>query len=136
MRLIKLENLKYLLEVNFCASVILLLAGSFLSVSDDHSLFEFKSDLYGALDNNLRMIMVYLGMTEIVILIYCFMRKNFRSIILVGFFLILMVGSMEFYGEINTVEIDNNFSIFFFYTGISHMLFGVIEDILNNSQQL
>ena len=136
MRFIKVENLKYLLEVNFYASVILLLAGSFLSVSDNHSLFEFKEDLYGALNNNLRMIMVYLGMTEIVILIYCFMRKNFRSIILVGFFLILMVGSMEFYGEINTVEIDNNFPIFFFYTGISHMLFGVIEDILNNSQQL
>ncbi len=133
MKLINLENLKYLLEVNFYASVILLLAGSFLSVSDNHSLFEFKEDLYGALDNNLRMIMVYLGMTEMVILIYCLIRKDFRSMILVGFFLILMVGSMEFYGEINTVEIDSNFPIFFFYTGISHILFGVIEDILKNS---
>ena len=133
MRFIKVENLTYLLEVNFYASVILLLAGSFLSVSDNHSLFEFKEDLYGALNNNLRMIMVYLGMTELVILIYCFIKKNFRSMILVGFFLILMVGSTEFYGEINTIEIDSNFPIFFFYTGISHVLFGVIEDIVKNS---
>ncbi|MEI8209304.1 MAG: hypothetical protein WCG16_08880 [Methylococcales bacterium] len=133
MRFIKVENLKYLLEVNFYASVILLLAGSFLSVSDNHSLLEFKEDLYGALNNNLRMIMVYLGMTELVILIYCFIKKNFRSMILVGFFLILMVGSTEFYGEINTIEIDSNFPIFFFYTGISHVLFGVIEDIVKNS---
>ena len=44
----------------------------------------------------------------------------------VGFFLILMIGSMEFYGEINSIEIDENFPLFFFYTGISHILFGVM----------
>ncbi len=47
----------------------------------------------------------------------------------VGFFLILMIGSMEFYGEINTVAIDEHFPIFFMYTGMSHILFGVMADI-------
>jgi len=47
----------------------------------------------------------------------------------VGFFLILMIGSMEFYGEINTIEIDENFPLFFLYTGLSHILFGIMVNI-------
>ena len=106
-----------------------------LSVSGSYSIFEFNEDLYGALDNNLRMIMVYLAVTEIVILIYCFLRKNFQVMIPVGFFLILMIGSMEFYGEINTIEIDENFPLFFFYTGLSHILFGVMAIIERNKTE-
>jgi hypothetical protein len=40
---------------------------------------------------------------------------------------------MEFYGEINTIEIDDNFPLFFLYTGISHILFGVMANIEKNS---
>jgi hypothetical protein len=123
------KSVKFLLEANFYLSVIVLLAGCFLSVSDNYSLFAFNEDLYGALDNNLRMIMVYLAITEIVILLYCYFRKNFRVMIPVGFFLILMIGSMEFYGDINSIEIDDSFPLFFLYTGISHILFGVVIDI-------
>jgi hypothetical protein len=123
------KSVKFLLEANFYLSVIVLLAGCFLSVSDNYSLFAFNEDLYGALDNNLRMIMVYLAITEIVILLYCYFRKNFRVMIPVGFFLILMIGSMEFYGDINSIEIDDSFPLFFLYTGVSHILFGVVIDI-------
>jgi hypothetical protein len=127
------QSIKFLLEVNFYISAIVLLAGGILSVSESYSIFEFNEDLYGALDNNLRMIMVYLAMTEGVILVYCFFRKNFQVMIPVGFFLVLMIGSMEFYGEINSIEIDDNFPLFFFYTGISHILFGVMAGIAKNS---
>ena len=124
-----IQSIKFLLEVNFYISVIVLIAGGMLSASGSYSFFEYNEDLYGALDNNLRMIMVYLAVTEIVILIYCFLRKNFQVMMPVGFFLILMIGSMEFYGEINTIEIDENFPLFFFYTGLSHILFGVMAGI-------
>ena len=130
-----IQSIKFLLEVNFYISVIVLIAGGMLSVSGSYSIFEFNEDLYGALDNNLRMIMVYLAVTEIVILIYCFLRKNFQVMIPVGFFLILMIGSMEFYGEINTIEIDENFPLFFFYTGLSHILFGIMAGIERNKTE-
>ena len=133
MRFIVLQSIKFLLRANFYISVIVLIAGGFLSVSASYSFFEFNGDLYGALDNNLRMIMVYLAMTEIVILGYCFSRKNFQVMIPVGFFLILMIGSMEFYGDINTIEIDKRFPLFFLYTGVSHILFGVMAGIEKNS---
>jgi hypothetical protein len=123
------KSIKFFLEANFYLSVTVLLTGCLLSVSDNYSIFAFNEDLYGALDNNLRMIMVYLAITEIVILLYCYFRKNFRVMIPVGFFLILMIGSMEFYGDINSIAIDDSFPLFFLYTGISHIFFGVVIDL-------
>ena len=128
-----LQSIKILIEVNFYISAVVLIAGGFLSVQGSYSIFEFNEELYGALDNNLRMIMAYLAMTETVILVYCFFRKNFQVMVPVGFFLILMIGSMEFYGQINAVEIDKNFPLFFLYTGLSHILFGVMVGIEKNS---
>ena len=124
-----MKSIKFLLEINFYISAIVLIAGGLLSLQGSESVFEFNEDLYGALDNNLRMIMVYLAATEIVILVYCFARKNFQIMIPVGFFLILMIGSMEFYGEINTIQIDENFPLFFLYTGLSHILFGIMANL-------
>jgi hypothetical protein len=131
-----IQSIKLLLVVNFYISVIVLIAGGMLSVSGSYSIFEFNEELYGALDNNLRMIMVYLAMTESVILGYCFCRNNFQVMIPVGFFLILMIGSIEFYGEINAVAIDENFPLFFLYTGLSHILFGVMVGIERNNSNL
>ncbi len=124
-----LQSGKLIVEINFCISVLVLIVGSALSVSDNYSIFEFNEDLYGALDNNLRMIMLYLAITEAVILGYCLARKNFQVMIPVGVFLILMIGSMEFYGQINTIAIDESFPLFFLYTGLSHILFGAIPYI-------
>jgi len=120
----KMQGIKFLIEANFYISAIVLIVGGFLSISDHYSFFEFNEDLYGAMHNNLRMMMVYLAFTELVILSYCFWRKNYQILLLVGFFLILMIGSMSFYGEVNTVEIDTGFPMFFIYTGLSHILFG------------
>ncbi|NOS89141.1 MAG: hypothetical protein HOP34_11505 [Methylococcaceae bacterium] len=126
------NGIKFVIEVNFYISVIVLLMGSLLSGIDGYSLFEFNEDLYGALDNNLRMIMFYLAMTELVVLTFCYARKAYHLMIPVGFFLILMIGSMEFYGDINSIAIDENFPWFFLYTGASHILFGVFAGIPRN----
>ncbi|GAB6139695.1 hypothetical protein JCM14076_04240 [Methylosoma difficile] len=124
-----LLGIKFLVLANFYTAVIVLVGGSLLSVSSDFSIFEFNSDLYGALDNNLQMMMVYLAVTEAVIVGYSLFTKSHQLMIAVGFFLILMIGSIEFYGEINTIAIDSNFYLFFLYTGVSHMLFGVMATL-------
>jgi len=120
---------RFIVEINFYISVIVLISGGILSISGTYSIFEFNEDLYGALDNNLRMIMVYLAVSECFIVGYCIVRKKFQVMIIVGSFLILMIGSLGFYGEINAVEIDSTFTIFFLYTGLSHIIFGFIASI-------
>jgi FtsH-binding integral membrane protein len=71
--------------------------------------------------------MVYLAINELAILLYCFLTKNARIMLAVGFFLILLIGSLEFYAEINAIEFDQNLRLFFLYTGISHLVYGFIE---------
>ncbi|MGZ8223885.1 MAG: hypothetical protein ACXW0H_02135 [Methylobacter sp.] len=120
------RSLKLLVEINFYISVIVLVIGSILSVSGSYAIFEFNEELYGALANNLRMMMVYLAIAECIIYAYCFLSKKFQIFMFAGFFLILMIGSLAFYGEVNDMPIDSNFPLFFLYTGISHIVFGVM----------
>lgn len=122
------QIIKIIVAINFYMSAVLLIVAGILSVTG-YSIFQFNFDLYGALDNNLRMIMVYLALSECFIVGYCFFSKKFQIMIVVGSFLILMIGSMSFYGEINALEIDPNFPAFFLYTGLSHILFGAMDNI-------
>lgn len=124
---------KLLVQINFYVSAIVLAAFSLLSFSDNFSVFSFNEDLYGALDNNLRMMIVYLGLIELVVFFYCWLIGKFQAMTLVGFFLILMIESIQFYGEVNSVEIDPNMPLFFLYTGLSHLAFGIMA-IMENAR--
>ncbi len=55
----------YLIEANFYFAVFVLISGGLLSLSD-RSVFAYNEALYGALDNNLRIIMVYLALTKLI----------------------------------------------------------------------
>lgn len=116
-------------------SVMLFTTGSLLSVSDQYSLFDFNEELYGELVNNIRMTLVYLSFTEIAVCVYCIVSKKTLAFVLVGFFFILMLGSVRFYGEINNVEIDDNLYLFFLYTGVSHILFGALSNLKKDLYQ-
>jgi hypothetical protein len=129
------QGSKFILVANFMFSVMLLTVGSLLSLSDRYSLFDFNEELYGELINNIRITMVYLALTEIAVCMYSMARKKPQAFVLVGFFLILMMGSVYFYGEINDVEIDENLYLFFLYTGVSHILFGILSNLKRDLYQ-
>jgi hypothetical protein len=117
--------LQGLVETNFYLSVVVLISGCVLSVSESASIFEFNVDLYGPLANNLRMILVYLALTEVFLCIGCFLLDKTQLFILIGLSLVLMIGSLEIYSMVNDIEIDPDLSIFFAYTGLSHIAFGL-----------
>ena len=121
------DSISVFFKINFYISAIVLVGGCLLSATENHSIFEFNEDLYGAIGNNIRVIMMYLAINELAILLYCFLTKNARIMFAVGLFLILLIGSLEFYAEINAIEFDQNLRLFFLYTGISHLVYGFIE---------
>jgi len=123
------QSIKAIVIGNFYISSMVLVVGSVFCISPSYSFFDLNEDLFGAMASNLRIIMLYLGITELIICTYCFLTKNIQLFIPVGFFLILMIGSMKFYGEVNDVEIDENFPLFFLYTGLSHIAFGALAEI-------
>lgn len=117
----------WLIEINFYISALLLIAGGFLSLSGNASIFVFNEDLYGAVDNNLRVNLFFLALSEVFLVAYCLYRKNFRIMRVIGFFLLTLIPSLSFYQDINGVEIDPRLKGFFLYVGLSHILFGFID---------
>lgn len=120
---------RLLLEANFYFSMAILVFGSAVSLSSSYTLFEFNADIYGELANNLRIMMVYLAFTELLIFGYCFITQQNQYYLIVGMFLLTMIPGLAFYGQVNNVEIDPNLDIFFFYTGVSHFLWGAMTKI-------
>jgi hypothetical protein len=120
---------KFLADANFYISVMVLVYGGLTAVTENYSIFEFNEDLFGVMHNNLRIALLYLAMTEVVVFIYCFVTKRAKLMLFVGYFLIMMMGSLAFYGKINSVPIDNAIPVFFLYTGISHIVFGWLSAV-------
>ena len=123
------HSLDVIVAVNFIISVIYLITGTLLSLSDRYSFFELNQDLYGEFVSNFKVTLFYLAITELIICAYCFFSKKNECFILVGFFLVLMIGSIYFYSKINNIELDDNLSLFFLYTGVSHIIFGIMSDL-------
>ncbi|WP_394754149.1 hypothetical protein [Crenothrix sp.] len=120
------QGVNAVIDANFYLSLIIMIFGSAFSLSEQYSIFQFNVDVYGELANNLRAIMGYLAFTETLIFFFCFFTKQYQHFILVGFFLLIMIGSLQFYGQINSVEIDANLYWCLLYAGLSHILFGTM----------
>jgi hypothetical protein len=122
-----IQVVKFLVDANFYLSVIVLVYGGISAITENYTVFKFNEDLFGAMHNNLRIALLYLGVTEIVICLYCLMTSQPKIMIFVGYFLLMMLGSLTFYGKINTVPIDHNILLFFLYTGLSHIAYGLMS---------
>jgi hypothetical protein len=119
-----LNLLQLLLQVNFNASVIILIIASLISLTGSTLFFENNSDLYGPLANNLRLVMFYLCIMQIAVYGFYQMSCNFAALVGLGIFMLFLMGALEFYSVINQIEIDQNYQPLFVYSGLSHLLYG------------
>jgi hypothetical protein len=126
-----MRMMKFFADANFYISVLVLVYGGVTAISEHYAVFDFNEDLFGAMHNNLRMALLYLGMTEVVICLYCYITNQPKLMLFVGYFLIMMLGSLAFYGKMNSVPVDNAIPVFFLYTGISHIVFGLMSGLEN-----
>lgn len=124
-----LRCLKLVIEANFYISVIVMLVVCLASFIGSYPVFMLNEALYGPLANNFRLMLLYLAISEVIICSYCFTAKKPHLVLVAGFFLILAIGSLMFYGTINDIEIDANLFLFFLYTGLSHIVFGIMAGL-------
>lgn len=120
------QLMKLLLAVNFSASLIFLLLVSIVTILGGPLIFEEQSDLYGPMASNLRLMLVYLCLTELSVFSFCRFSKDYQGVLLLGLFLVLMAISVEFYGEINEVPVDEYYRWFFLYLGVSHVAYSMV----------
>ncbi|MGZ0079126.1 MULTISPECIES: hypothetical protein [unclassified Methylomonas] len=116
--------LQLLLQINFNVAVILLLISGAATIFGNTLFFEDSSDLYGPLANNMRLMMFYLCLIQIAAYSFYKLSNSPEALAALGVFLLLLIGSLEFYCSINQIEIDENYRQLFIYSGLSHLLYG------------
>jgi membrane-associated HD superfamily phosphohydrolase len=123
-----LPVLKLMPAINFNAAVIFLLIVSLISASGSTLFFDNNSDLYGPLASNLQLMLIYLTLSQFTVYCFCSYSQNYRLLLPVALFWFLLMGSIEFYGKINQILIDEAYRWFFLYMGISNLAYGVYYD--------
>ncbi len=119
-----LQLLSMLSAINFNVAVILLLVVSLISAAGSSLLFDNNSELYGSLAGNLRLMLVYLTLSQFAAYCYCSYSENYRLLVPVGLFWLLLMGSIEFYGTVNQISIDEDYGRLFLYLGLSNLVYG------------
>ncbi len=116
------------LGISLCAAVSVWVDGG--------GFFQLDSELYGALVNNIKMVLIYAFIGQALMFYFCTIQHNFGHLLPMGFFLVLMIGALEFYGQVNQIPIDPALNSVFLFVGLSHMAYGAIsrrQSELNNS---
>jgi hypothetical protein len=121
-----LKVLSVLLPINFNIAVIFLLVVSLITAAGSSLFFENNIELYGPLASNLRLMLVYLTLSQIGSYCYCSYSRNYRPLITVGIFWLLLIGSIKFYGVVNQLPIDEDYGWLFLYLGMSNLSYGAI----------
>jgi len=119
-----LQWLSLLSALNFNVAVIFLLVVSLFSAAGSSLFFENNSELYGPLASNLRLMLVYLTLSQFSAYCFCSYSRNYRLLIPVGLFWLLLMGSIEFYGRVNQIPIDEDYGRLFLYLGLSNLAYG------------
>ncbi len=114
-------------SLNLQAAIGFLLFGAVLALRGESQFFEYEDDVYGPMMGNLRLMLVYLGVAEIAVYIMCRMRGKYQVMLLVGGFFIILMASIDFYGFINQVPVDDHYKFLFLYLGLSHLLYGGVK---------
>jgi hypothetical protein len=127
--------LQLFLQVNFNASVIFLLIASVLTLSGSELIIASDQDLYGPLVNNMRFVLFYLCLMEVAVYSMYRAKKGYAAVLIFGVFFLFLMGSLEFYCQINQIEVDGNYQQIFMYVGLSHALYGGIR-VLRESSNL
>lgn len=119
-----LALLQLALQINWNTAVIVLLVSGLATMFGYPLFFEDNSELYGPLANNLRLMMFYLCLIQVAVWSFYKLGNSPAALSALGVFLLLLIASLEFYGEINQIEIDQNYRQLFVYSGLSHLLYG------------
>jgi hypothetical protein len=121
-----LQLLNVLTVINFNIAVILLLIVSFITATGSSLIFDNNSELFGPVAGNLRLMLIYLTLSQLTAYCFCSYFQNYRALLPIGMFWLFLMGGVEFYGIINQIPIDEDYGWFFLYLGISNVLYGGI----------
>lgn len=125
----QLHLIHKLLEVNHYISSSLFVFFIFLLLSGYDDLEMSNYELFGPLANNLAIVLVYLVLIEVMITLLCMRKNSYVGVMILGFFYILLIGSLEFYATMNQIPMTSVLRSMLLYVGLSHIGFGIFSQL-------
>ena len=121
--------LKYAIEANYYLAILIsfmaAVMAAVMAMVGNESFLNTGDNFHNPLINNLKIMLAYMVLAEFSVFGFCFIKRSYTELVLVGIFLLLIPGELKFYAQINHLEIDNSFDVFFLYTGLSHLFYGL-----------
>lgn len=117
--------LKFSLEINYYLAILISFIAAVMAMSGHESFLNTGDDFNNPLINNLKVMLAYMVVAQFSVFGFCFIKRSYTELVIVGIFLLLIPGELKFYAQINHLEIDTSFDVFFLYTGVSHLLYGL-----------
>lgn len=121
----KFDYLKIPLELNYAISAILLVSAALMPMIGEGSLFLDEEEIYGPLGNNLRLMGIYLALSDLLLWFYCFLKSDYSSLTFWGLFHLLIPNALQMYADVNDLPIEYESTKLFWYTGLSRIAFGL-----------
>ncbi len=119
--------LKYSLEANYYLAILVGFAAAIMAISGNEGFLNTGEGFYNPLINNLKIMLAYMMLAESSVFCFCFIKRRYTELVIVGVLLLLIPVGLEFYAQVNQLEIDDTFNIFFLYTGLSHVFYGLLS---------
>lgn len=124
-----INTAQFLLRINFIAAMFSLVIAAVSTLAGSERFFQNGAELYGPLANNLRVVLLYLCFVQVAVCVFYFSHRNYMAVVSFGFILLVMMIALDFYAEVNHLQIDSAYKQLFLYSGLSHIAYGGIRMI-------
>ncbi len=115
-----------LIETNYYISVVAMVVSLIFVLAGKINILKFDGFMYGAIGNNLNVVIMYMILLSVLLPAYCFAKKKYQEITCLGGFYLLMPASLEIYSQINDIPLIGDYTLLFTYAGLSHISYSLI----------
>ncbi|MCF7972087.1 MAG: hypothetical protein K9L22_13095 [Methylococcaceae bacterium] len=120
------KALKYSAEANYYLAILISFAAAIMAMSGNEGFLNTGEDFYNPLINNLKIMLAYMLLAEFSVFGFCLIKRSYTELVVVGIFLLFIPSGLKFYAQVNQLDLDYSFDIFFLYTGLSHIFYGLL----------
>jgi hypothetical protein len=98
-----------------------------LAFSGNNGFISTGQDFANPLMNNLKIMLAYLVLAQISVFGFCYIKRSYKELVIVGVAVLFIPAGLEFYAEVNQLYIDEKFTVFCLYNGLAHIFYGALS---------
>lgn len=136
MRIVISKLIKYFLEANLYLALLISFMAAILALTGNEGLLSTGQDFANPLINNLKIMLVYMILAEFSVFGFCYIKRSYSELFIVGAAVLLIPAGLEFYAEVNQLEIDKRFTVFCLYNGLAHLLYGALSYFPDQNREI